>query len=190
MIKFAVALRCKRTERESWPHAGKGDMTMPNFVYTISLISGRSKLEGIPVYGFAPGDEDPGIRLYKAQSAADVQSIVYQAAGARGLTLAVPYPETYTYFQPKSRYDSLTIFPNDKPDDQFNSLTDTYTFDSIGIGESKPMAFGTFNVSQKELNWIYDFGVKNLKNRWRTDVPGVAAMYRPFAVNLMFDQLR
>lgn len=163
---------------------------MPNFVYTITLVSGKTKLEGIPVYGFAPGAEDPGLRMYKAQSAAEVQQIVFQAAGARGLTLAVPYPETYTYFQPNTRYDSLTIFPNDKSDEAFNSLANTYTFDTVGIGETKPMAFGTFSVSQKELNWIYDFGVKNLKNKWGTDRPGVAAMYRPFAVNLDFSELR
>lgn len=163
---------------------------MPNFVYTITLESGRSKLEGIPVYGFAPIERNPGDAYYKAQSALDVKNIVGQAAGARGLTLAVPYPEVYKYFNPKTQYATLTIFPNDKPEDQFNSIADTYTFDSIVVGDSRPMDFGTFKVSSREMQWVYAFGVKNLKNRYGTDVPGVAAMYRPFAVNLGFDQLR
>ena len=163
---------------------------MSNFVYTIALTAGNSRLEGIPVYGFAPLERDPGDDFYKAQSKQQVKDIVNQAAGARGLTLAVPYPEVARYFQPKTRYESLTIFPNDKPEDQYNTISDTYTFDSIGIGASRPMDFGTFKVSSREMQWIYAFGVKNLKNRWGNDVPGVAAMYRPFAVNLMFAQLR
>jgi len=163
---------------------------MPNFVYTITLISGTSKMEGIPVYGFAPGDQDPSDPGNKAQSAVEVKNNVYRVAGNRAMTLAVPYPETYKYFQPKTHYDTLTIFPNDKPEEQFNSISDTYTFDSVYIGDSKPMDFGTFNISPREMMWVYAFGVKNLKNKYGTDVPGVVAMYRPFAVNLAFDQLR
>jgi hypothetical protein len=162
---------------------------MPNFVYTITLASGSTRFEGIPVYGFAPVDQDPGGPSYKAQNMHDVRDIVWQAAGARGLTLAVPYPEVYKYFNPQTQYESLTIFPNDKPDDQFNTVG-TFTFDSIVIGASTPMDFGTFKVSPRELQWIYSFGVKNLKNRYGTDVPGVIAMVRPFAVKVAFDQLR
>jgi hypothetical protein len=163
---------------------------MARFVYTIALSSGNSRLEGIPVYGFAPGDQDPGDPNFKAQTAQDVRDNVWHAAGARSLTLAVPYPEVYKYFKPKTQYESLTIYPNDKPDDPYNSISDTYTFESIGIGNSRPMDFGTFSVSAKEMQWIYDFGVKNLKNKYGTDAPGVAAMYRPFAVTVGFDQLR
>ncbi|HXJ88485.1 MAG TPA: hypothetical protein VMS18_16815 [Candidatus Binatia bacterium] len=163
---------------------------MPSFVYTITLASGSSKFEGIPVFGFAPVDQDPGDPSFRAQSAHDVRDIVWQAAGARGMTLAVPYPEVYKYFNPKTQYETLTIYPNDKPDDQFNSISETYTFDSIVVGTNSPMDFGTFKVSPREMQWIYSFGVKNLKNKYGTDVPGVAAMFRPFAVKLGFDQLR
>lgn len=163
---------------------------MPSFVYTITLASGSSRFEGIPVFGFAPVEQDPGNPNYKAQSAHEVRDIVWQAAGARGMTLAVPYPEVYKYFNPKTQYESLTIFPNDKPEDQFNTTADTFTFDSIVVGASTPMDFGTFKVSPREMQWIYSFGVKNLKNKYGTDVPGVTAMFRPFAVKLGFDQLR
>ena len=163
---------------------------MPNFVYTIALGSGSTRIEGIPVFAFAPVDQDPGLPNYRAQSAHDVRGIVWQAAGARGLTLAVPYPEVYKYFNPTTQYETLTIFPNDKPDEQFNTSGDAYTFDSIVVGTSKPMDFGTFKVSPREMLWIYSFGVKNLKNKYETDVPGVTAMFRPFAVKLAFDQLR
>ena len=162
---------------------------MATFVYTLTLVSGGSKLEGIPMYGFAPVDQDPADPNFKAQSAHEVRDIVWQSAGARGMALAVPYPEVYKYFNPKTKYDTLTILPNDKPDDQFNVTGDTYSFDSIVIGDSRPMDWGTFKVSQKELEWIYAFGVKNLKNKYGTDTPGVAAMYRPFAVKLGFNQL-
>jgi hypothetical protein len=163
---------------------------MPNFVYTIALGSGNTRIEGIPVFGFAPVDQDPGNPYYRAQSAHDVRNIVWQADGARGLTLAVPYPEVYKFFNPKTQYETLTIFPNDKPDEQFNTIGDTYTFESIVVGASTPMDFGTFKVSPRELQWIYSFGVKNLKNKYGTDVPGVIAMVRPFAVKVGFDQLR
>ena len=163
---------------------------MPNFVYTIALGSGNTRIEGISVYGFAPVDQDPGLPNYRAHTAQDVRGIVWQAAGARGLTLAVPYPEVYKYFNPKTQYETLTIFPNDKPDEQFNTTGDTYTFDSIVVGTSTPMDFGTFKVSPREMLWIYSFGVKNLKNKYGTDVPGVTAMFRPFAVRVGFDQLR
>ena len=163
---------------------------MPGFVYTIALSSGSSRFEGIPVFGFAPVDQDPGNDNFRAKSPQDVRNIVFQAAGARGLTLAVPYPEVYKYFNPKTQYETLTIFPNDKPDDQFNTIADTYTFDSIVVGSAAPMDFGTFKVSPREMQWIYSFGVKNLKNKYGTDVPGVTAMFRPFAVRVGFDQLR
>ena len=90
---------------------------MANFVYTMTLASGNSKLEGTTVYGFAPLELDPTAPHYKAQSALDVQNdvqnIVLQASGAPGLTLAVPYAEVYKYFIPRfipTQYHALTIF--------------------------------------------------------------------------------
>ncbi len=83
---------------------------MPNFVYTMTLASGNSKLEGTPVYGFAPLELDPADPYYKAQSALDAQNIVFQASGTPELTVAVPCPEVYKYFIPKTQFDSLTIF--------------------------------------------------------------------------------
>ena len=75
---------------------------MANFVYTMTLASGNSKLEGTPIYGFAPLEPDPAAPHYKAQSALDVQNIVLQASGTPGLTLAVPSAEVYKYFFPKT----------------------------------------------------------------------------------------
>jgi hypothetical protein len=163
---------------------------MANFVYTIKLESEGTVMEGIPVFGIAPLERDPSDDAYKAKNAQQVRNIVWQAAGARGITLAVPYPGVARFFLPRTRYETLTLFPNDKPDDAFNSLPDTYTFDRVNVGHNKPMDFQTFSVSGLELKWIYSYGVKNLKNKYGTDVPSVMAMVRPFAVSIGFDKLR
>ena len=102
---------------------------MPNFVYTMTLASGNSKLVGTPVDGFAPLELDSAATHYKAQSALDVQNnvqnIVLQASGTPGLTLAVPSAEVYKYFIPcfipKTQYDSLTIFWGNQGPDRSNA---------------------------------------------------------------------
>jgi hypothetical protein len=102
------------------------------------------------------------------------------------LTLAVPC-RVYKFFNPDS-IRNLTIFPNDKPTSN-STPSATLTFESIVVSASTPMDFGTFKVS-REIAVDRLFQVKNLKNKYGTDVPGVIAMVRPFAVKVGFDQLR